>query len=1032
MRGASGDGLRAALIGAVRALDLRKSFRSKVLGALLACVALMAGVAYLMVRAEMSQQVEEATRRAAEQARLATAEVEELRRTELARLGGLFTDSPRTLAILEAALEEDDRESRELLVQDLEYELLRQQLEASLAAFTDAAGRPVFTLVDGAETRGTDPAGVEPLARAVIRDGRSDLVAYRSVGERLYMVRVIPLRRAGFLLGTVTLGLPVDPSAPVRIGEIVGAEVCFVLDGRCAVGTPEPDGALARRMVEGAAETVGGGPGPGPTEADGARWSVVSAPLSPDWRGEGRRVLAVPLEPVLAPFERISRALRITGFGAVLLAVILGTVLSRGLTRPVEALVEATARVGEGRYDARVEIESEDELGRLGDAFNEMAEGLELKERYRGVLDKVVSREVAEELLKGDVVLGGENRRVTTLFADVSGFTEMSEGMEPQEVIGVLNECMERLSAAVEAERGVVDKYVGDEVMALFGAPVAHGDDALRAVRAALRMQEAMRELSRERERNGLRPVRVAIGINTGVAVAGNLGSPERMNYTVLGESVNLAARACQSAEGGEILVTAATRAELEGRIRTRSVGARELKGFSRPVELFRVAGALEESGAGGHADGWRGARDGGALAVLALLVLGGLPGGAAAQEGGGPLPTLSDLGAFYVSDSGFFQVSLSGRADVELYRPGEAPPWIIPETEPFVAGRVRLFTDVFVGDRLYGLVELRGDRGEEPRAGPASARVEQLFLRLRPFAGRSFSLQAGRLVSPVGGYPPRHHTERDPFVRPPPSYDVRTMVSSRLVPPDAESFLAWKDEPETFRESGAPPVWGAPYPWGALASGRIGPVTTQVAVLNSAPSGEPESWALDGTFSRSPNVAGRASVQPAPEVRMSLFYSRGPYLQDPLEGELPAGRGPDDYLQQIGGLEVVLARWLAVVRGELFLDRWEVPNVGDEVDELSWYLEGTLRPRPGLEVSARYGAIHYGRLPTGGGGDGPYGGSGPAGPRWDHDFRRLQIAVGYRLGRNVGLKGEYALNRTSGPVDPSDDLLSAQLWWEF
>ncbi len=121
-----------------------------------------------------------------------------------------------------------------------------------------------------------------------------------------------------------------------------------------------------------------------------------------------------------------------------------------------------------------------------------MTRGLLLRERYRSVLNKVVSQDVAEELMKGDVELGGENRLVTVLFADIRGFTTMTEGMEPQEVIGLLNECMEHLSEAIDAEGGVVDKFIGDEVMAVFGAPATQDDHARRAVSAALRMREDM------------------------------------------------------------------------------------------------------------------------------------------------------------------------------------------------------------------------------------------------------------------------------------------------------------------------------------------------------------------------------------------------------------------------------------------------------------------------------------------------------------------------------------------------------------
>jgi adenylate cyclase len=161
--------------------------------------------------------------------------------------------------------------------------------------------------------------------------------------------------------------------------------------------------------------------------------------------------------------------------------------------------------------------------------------------------------------------------------------------MEPQKVIGLLNQCMEQLSRIVDEEGGTVDKYIGDELMAFWGAPVGHGDHALRAVRAALRMQEAMSALSRERAGRGEGPIRIGVGLNSGVAVAGLMGSHDRWNYTVLGDMVNLASRLCSGAAPGEVVVTSATLSETGEAVGARSLGARRFKGFSSEVEVFDV-----------------------------------------------------------------------------------------------------------------------------------------------------------------------------------------------------------------------------------------------------------------------------------------------------------------------------------------------------------------------------------------------------------------------------------------------------------
>jgi adenylate cyclase len=400
----------------------------------------------------------------------------------------------------------------------------------------------------------------------------------------LYSVRTQLIERWGRTLGTLSLGLPIEDADLEEIGSTVGVEVCFVVDGACVAGSSIARGQLSALLV-----SRPGRRSPEQVEVGGSSWSVSAEPLSASDPSQGWRVTAVPLDGVMAPFHRITQALLLGGGAALAMALLISLVLSRSLSRPVRDLVKATERVSRGDFEAEVSFESRDELGTLATAFNDMTRGLRLKERYRSVLDKVVSREVAEELVEGSVELGGENRKVTVLFADIRGFTTLTDGMQPQEVIGLLNECMERLSEAVEVEGGIVDKYVGDEIMAVFGAPVSYGDDARRAVRAAVRMRGAMEALNAERTARGDRDLALGVGLNSGLAVAGNMGSTNRLNYTVLGDMVNLASRLCSGAGPGEILATRATLSEAGGDVAAHPLGQRAFKGFATDVEVFAV-----------------------------------------------------------------------------------------------------------------------------------------------------------------------------------------------------------------------------------------------------------------------------------------------------------------------------------------------------------------------------------------------------------------------------------------------------------
>ena len=161
-------------------------------------------------------------------------------------------------------------------------------------------------------------------------------------------------------------------------------------------------------------------------------------------------------------------------------------------------LPQGAREIAVGNFQHRVELRQEDELGSLAASFNQMSEGLAERDRVRDLLGKVVSPEVAMELLRKDVALGGEEREVTVLFSDLRNFTALSEALSPHEMLGILNHYFTRMSAIVENHGGVVDKYMGDALMALFGAPLAKPDDADRAMKAALEMTEALDDLNRE------------------------------------------------------------------------------------------------------------------------------------------------------------------------------------------------------------------------------------------------------------------------------------------------------------------------------------------------------------------------------------------------------------------------------------------------------------------------------------------------------------------------------------------------------
>lgn len=300
----------------------------------------------------------------------------------------------------------------------------------------------------------------------------------------------------------------------------------------------------------------------------------------------------------LATLKTDLAELRLRGSGvggvALLLGIMIAWVLSRRLAVPIADLTRATHAIESGALDTRIAIRSRDEIGELAASFNEMAEGLQQRDAYRGILGKVSDETVAQAMISGDLdlELGGELKTVSVLFCDIRGFTALSENMPPTELIALLNEHMTAMTAIVRKHYGVVDKFVGDEIMAVFGALKSYGNDAGHAVACAL-------EMVAERERlnqTAAHPLQIGIGVATGEAVAGCMGSVDRLNYTVVGARVNLASRLCSEAGAMEVVIDDQTLFGVgHERVQSEELSDLKLKGFSESVTAYRVREAGSE-----------------------------------------------------------------------------------------------------------------------------------------------------------------------------------------------------------------------------------------------------------------------------------------------------------------------------------------------------------------------------------------------------------------------------------------------------
>lgn len=285
----------------------------------------------------------------------------------------------------------------------------------------------------------------------------------------------------------------------------------------------------------------------------------------------------------------------ISGATLLIIALSIGMsfVLGRRITQPIDKLVEASRAIGNGEYTYRFKERRKDELGLLMQAFNEMAEGMLEKSQVKSALSRYVSPGVARQILSNldDVGLSGKRVEGTVLFADITGFTQISEQTSPEELVNMLNRFFGLITCACSINHGIVDKYMGDGVMLVFGAPEPDQDHAFHAISCALLIQKLIERENLQREEQGLCPVNLRIGINTGTMLAGNMGSSDRMEYTVVGDTVNLASRLCGITNGGQIVISREMymRDDIRNRVLAGEYQSIRLRGISKPVNTYQV-----------------------------------------------------------------------------------------------------------------------------------------------------------------------------------------------------------------------------------------------------------------------------------------------------------------------------------------------------------------------------------------------------------------------------------------------------------
>jgi class 3 adenylate cyclase len=446
----------------------------------------------------------------------------------------------------------------------------------------------VFLDLDGvvvALRRGSEEAS-RPIATAlgpIIRGRSETMLVYLAVDGRIIEAVVSPVVDIGIdeQLGFLALCLPFTAPKPLelpdqsvlrvglRVGdEVFGGELPDAMRSAAAAalkaagtsgGSMDIEFAVAGEPMIAYAQTI--------TNSPLAQYVAVSS-----LAGTTRAVQVLMVRLLIAGAVALGAGLAIAAW------------IARSLSRPVADMSRAARAIEKGDYTVRVPVRDRGELGQLATRFNEMGAGLALRDQYRRVLDVVTDPEVAEELLAGKLDLGGSSKDVGVLFCDIRGFTSLTEHMDPPQVIAMLNEHMTLLTKVAYDHGGVVDKFVGDLIMVTFGAPKSADDDAKRMAHCALAMVHARAAAN---EASG-RPIRIGIGCAYGTVVAGCMGSTQRLDYTVLGARVNLAARLCSKAPPMAVYIDAGVMERIQS-ASVQELPPLDAKGFSAPIRAFEL-----------------------------------------------------------------------------------------------------------------------------------------------------------------------------------------------------------------------------------------------------------------------------------------------------------------------------------------------------------------------------------------------------------------------------------------------------------
>jgi class 3 adenylate cyclase len=439
-------------------------------------------------------------------------------------------------------------------------------------------------------------------AKATDHENPADAFGAWAGPSMVYETYTLPIIIRDQVLGGLRIGFAMDDRFAKSLHEQTGSEVAIINDDKVVASSLDDAArktlAATLSTMQGMARKVGE-TGVFEETLDGTPYLGQFIPVMGPMGQPTAQLLQLRSRARVLQLLGSIRASFLSVLGTLLvLAVALSILFAGTITKPLNALVAGTRAVEKGNLEYSIPVTTKDELGELAESFNEMVTDLKEKERVKAVFGRYLPKAVADRAMEhqGTLGLGGEEKEVAVLFSDIRGFTSLSERLSPPEVVKMLNEYYTRMIDILFENDGTLDKIIGDAIMAVFGAPVTDPDATAKALKTALGMMEELKKFNAERQARGEEPVLIGIGVNTGIVVAGNLGSVKQLSYTVIGDEVNLASRMCSNAKAGQILVTEATYRKTKWQFEFNQLEPIKVKNVSNPVQIYEVLGLRQQA----------------------------------------------------------------------------------------------------------------------------------------------------------------------------------------------------------------------------------------------------------------------------------------------------------------------------------------------------------------------------------------------------------------------------------------------------